>query len=72
MILQADTPPHPGTPGSVSSEGGVTITVPSNLQLQENHQQQALVNAHLLQQHQQQVCWSRHLFATFIPSNIIT
>ncbi len=63
VVLQADTPPHPGTPGSVCSEGGggggLTIQVPAapNLQSQlhqlqdsQQQQQQMMMNAHLMQQ----------------------
>ena len=56
VVLQADTPPHPGTPGSVSSDGGLTINVPSSLQQQlqqtQDPQQQ---QAPMVQQQQQQV-----------------
>ncbi len=63
VILQADTPPHPGTPGSVcGSEDRLAVNpaslpVPSSsggtlqqFQQDPTQQQQALMNAHMLQQ----------------------
>ena len=66
VILQADTPPHPGTPGSVCGSEDRLAVNPASLpapgsssgggtlqQFQQDpaqQQQQALMNAHMLQQ----------------------